>query len=86
MIARPNAVGTQAQFSGTLTETDVNNVIAASPVSTTSSATVADAVATGADAQGNSTFTSTEAASSQLRTVTTTTVATVAYQPRPAAR
>lgn len=82
LIARPNAVGTQAQFSGTLSETDVNNLIAASPVSTTSSASVTETVATGADSAGNSTFTSTETAASALRTVTTTTVATVAYQPQ----
>ena len=81
LTARPNAVGTQAQFSGTLTETDANDLIAAAPVQTTSSATVTDAVATGSDATGNSTFTATESAASPLRTVTTTTVATVAYQP-----
>lgn len=81
LIARPNAVGTQAQFSGTLTETVVNNLIAAGPVSTTSSANVTNAVVTGSDSAGNSTFTATETAASPLRTVTTTTVATVAYQP-----
>lgn len=73
-------MGTQAQYTGSLTETDVNNLIAATPVTTTSSFAVTNAVATGADAQGNSTFTSTEADASQLRTLTTTTVATVAYQ------
>lgn len=81
-IARPNAVGTQAQFSGTLTETDVNNLIAAGPVSTTSSAALTEGIATGSDSAGNSTFTASETAASPLRTVTTTTVATVAYQPQ----
>jgi hypothetical protein len=79
-IARPNTVGTQAQYTGTLTESDVNNLIAATPVTTTNSFAVTNAIATGADAQGNSTFTSTESDASQLRTLTTTTVATVAYQ------
>lgn len=80
LSARPNTAGTQAQFTGTLTENDVNNVIAATPVTTTTTSALTDTVATAADAQGNTTFTSTEAAVSQLRTVTTSTTATVAYQ------
>ncbi len=79
---RPDAAGNQAQFTGTLTEADVNNVIASTPVSTTTTSTVADAVATGVDGQGNVTFTSTESDTAPLRTITTTTVATVAYQPQ----
>jgi hypothetical protein len=75
---RPNESGLQAQYVGTLTENDTNNLIGATPVPmiTTSTATMSVTVATSGT---TSTFTSTESDAGPTSTVTTTTTATVAY-------
>jgi hypothetical protein len=75
---RPNESGLQAQYVGTLTENDTNNLIGASPVSmiTTSAATMSVTVATSGT---SSVFTSTESDAGALSTLTTTTTATIAY-------
>ncbi len=78
--ARPGASGFSAQYTGTYSENDVNNVIGSTPVPSAMSYQVATTISTANDNSGNTVFTSTEADNGGLKTVTTTTNATVAYQ------
>ncbi|HEY0613222.1 MAG TPA: hypothetical protein VGC96_01220 [Candidatus Elarobacter sp.] len=78
--ARPAADGTTAQYSGTISENDQNNLIGATPVPNTASYNVSATVVASTDGSGNAVFTSNESDASAVRTVTTQTVATVAYQ------
>lgn len=82
-LARPDTVGTIAAYSGTLTENDVNNLIGATPVPSLTTSNVTTTIATSRDGAGNPLFTSTEKDTTPLETLTTTTVATVAYQTQP---
>ncbi|MDB5043726.1 MAG: hypothetical protein JWN27_4452 [Candidatus Eremiobacteraeota bacterium] len=81
---RAGLAGVSANYTGTLTETDTNNVIGASPVSTTSTAQVTSLVKTTRDISGNTVFTNTETDVAQLRTTSASIVATVVYQTVPA--
>jgi hypothetical protein len=81
---RSGLVGTTANYTGTLTETDTNNVIGSSPVSTTSTAQVTSAVKTSTDGSGNTVFTNSETDAAQLKTTSASIVATVAFQSVPA--
>lgn len=92
---RPNTSGTVAAYSGSLTETQTNNVIYTNPlpspiattgpsptpgpVSATENATVVATIATGTSGT-NTTYTLSESDAFQLETQTSTTVATVAFQ------
>jgi hypothetical protein len=92
---RPNTSGTVAAYSGSLTETQTNNVIYTNPlpspiattgpsptpgpVSATENATVVATIATGTSGT-NTTYTLSESDAFQLETQTSTTVSTVAFQ------
>lgn len=78
--ARPAANGTTASYTGTISENDQNNLIGATPVPNPASYNVSATVVASTDPNGNAVFTSNENDAAALRTVTTQTVATVAYQ------
>jgi hypothetical protein len=78
---RAGLAGVSASYTGTLTETDTNNVIGSSPVSATSTAQVTSTVKTTRDSSGDTVFTNTETDVAQLKTTSASIVATVAYQP-----
>ncbi len=80
--ARPGASGLSEEYTGTLRETDANYVIAAFPVSTTSSAnaTVNVTAAAANGGSGDVVFTAEESDVAPLTTLTAATTSTVAYQ------
>jgi len=86
--SRPGAAGLAETYSGTLTEVDANNVInpspspSSTPISTitTSKATLNVAAASATDGSGHVVFTANESDASNLTTLTSQTVSTVAYQ------
>jgi hypothetical protein len=68
-------------FTGSLRETIANDLInAPTPVTSTTNAAVSTSVATTADANGHTVFTAAESDTGSLSTVSSTTIATVAYQ------
>ncbi len=78
---RLSASGTVAVYGGTYSETDSNLVIGPNPVSTTQNGTVSDTITTSTDASGHTVYTSAESDAFPLRTLSSTTKATVAFQP-----
>jgi hypothetical protein len=86
--SRPGAAGLTESYSGTLTEVDANNVInpspspSSTPISTitTAKATLKVSAATATDGSGHVIFTANESDASNLTTLTSQTVSTVAYQ------
>ncbi|HZO94499.1 MAG TPA: hypothetical protein VFB22_12130 [Candidatus Baltobacteraceae bacterium] len=79
---RLSAAGTTAVYNGTYAETDTAEAISSSPVSTVQNGTVTVNIVTSNDSSGNTVYTSNETDALTQRTLTSTTKATVAFQPQ----
>ncbi len=77
---RLSAAGITAVYTGTYAESDTNTAISSSPVSTVQNGTVSMNVGTTNDSSGHTVYTSNETDALTLRTLTSTTKATVAFQ------
>jgi len=78
---RLSASGTVAAYTGTISQSETNDVIASNPVTMNQAGTANVTVTVGSDASGNTTYTSDEKDAFSLQTLSSTTKATVAFQP-----